>query len=68
MNKQRLIFLFFVGAVALNYPLLSIADTDQMLLGIPVLYLYLFVVWALLIGGCAAVVARMPDPSDSIDG
>jgi hypothetical protein len=57
-----------VGAVALNYPLLSIADTDQMLLGIPVLYLYLFVVWALLIGGCAAVVARMPDPSDSIDG
>lgn len=64
MNKQRLIFLFFVGVVALNYPLLSVADAEQMWLGIPTLYLYLFVVWALIIGGCAAVVERMPDTPD----
>ncbi len=68
MNKQRLLFLFFVGVLALNYPLLSIADTEQMLLGIPALYLYLFVVWALIIAGCAAVVERMPDPTDLSDG
>jgi hypothetical protein len=38
-----------VGAVALNYPILGLADTNTMVMGVPALYLYLFGVWALII-------------------
>ncbi len=36
-------FLFF------NYPLISIANQPKLFLGIPVLYLYLFVLWIAVI-------------------
>lgn len=32
-----------------NYPLLAVFDVDVRVLGVPVLWVYLFTVWALLI-------------------
>ncbi len=51
MNRrdQRLIALFLCGAVLLNYPLLSLFAGDGLLFGLPILAVYLFTIWALLI-------------------
>jgi hypothetical protein len=37
------------GLLLLNYPLLSLADHDVRILGVPLLWAYLFAVWALLV-------------------
>jgi CHASE2 domain-containing sensor protein len=47
--RELLVILCIAGLLALNYPLLSLADRLWLPLGIPLLYLYLFLVWLLLI-------------------
>ncbi|MBT8342356.1 MAG: hypothetical protein HKP58_00320 [Desulfatitalea sp.] len=49
MRSQRLVFLFMVGYLLLNYPLLFLFDVPQAIWGIPLLYGYIFLVWAMLI-------------------
>lgn len=56
---QRLIVLALAGTLALNYPLLSLFDEPEPVLGVPLLWLYLFVVWGLLIVLAAATLERM---------
>jgi hypothetical protein len=53
---ERLVALFIFGAVLFNPPFLSIFNRAAQLLGVPLLYLYLFVAWALLIALTALVV------------
>jgi hypothetical protein len=48
-RTPRLIALFLLGIVLLNYPLLSLFNQPLLICGIPLLYGYIFVVWALLI-------------------
>ena len=48
-KARRLIGIFLLGVVLFNYPVLSLFDREIFLSGIPILYLYLFGVWALLI-------------------
>jgi hypothetical protein len=48
-KARRLVGLFLLGAVLFNYPILSLVNRDGLLFGIPILYLYLFGVWAALI-------------------
>ena len=55
---QRLAAVFAFGALAFNYPLLTLVSSDDTLLGIPVLYLYLFVLWGLIIGVMAVIIER----------
>ena len=55
---QRLAALFLLGCLLFNYPLLAIFNVRATVLGIPLLYAYLFCAWALLIALVAAVVAR----------
>lgn len=50
IKGQRLAALFLLGFLLLNYPLLDLFAGPGHILGIPVLYAYVFVVWALLIG------------------
>jgi hypothetical protein len=54
----RLVALFLIGALLFNYPLIALFDRTVTAFGIPVLYLYVFCAWALLIGLFALVIER----------
>ena len=56
LTGQRLLALFFIGCLLLYFPLLSLFSTEGMVWGFPVLYVYLFLVWALLIALMALVI------------
>ncbi len=61
IKGQRLAALFLLGFLLFNYPLLTLFAGTSQILGIPVLYAYVFVVWALLIGLMALVVEKRND-------
>lgn len=46
---QRLVAMFIAGVLLLNYPLLSLFDRPLSLFGLPLLHVYLFLVWGGLI-------------------
>ena len=46
---KRLIAVFLLGLVAVNFPLLAVAEAGQTLFGLPPLFAYLFGIWAGLI-------------------
>lgn len=50
MTRARLVALFVLGLLLLNFPLLSLFSQAHLLAGLPVLYVYLYGVWALVIG------------------
>jgi len=63
MNKpyiktQRLAALFALGALLFNYPLLALFNRALVVAGVPLLYLYVFLAWALLITLLALVVEK----------
>ena len=53
---KRLIAVFLLGLVLLNFPLLAVVDAGDRLFGLPALFAYLFGAWALLIGCLALIV------------
>ncbi|MFD2271151.1 hypothetical protein ACFS07_08495 [Undibacterium arcticum] len=55
---QRLVALFVLGWLLFNYPLLALFNDAGTLFGIPLLFAYLFVVWALFIGLLAFIVEQ----------
>ena len=55
---KRLIAVFLLGSVLLNFPLLAVVETGQRVFGLPPLLLYLFGVWAGLIVLLALLVER----------
>jgi len=55
---ERLIVLLLIGLIAINYPILALFSKTVLWFGIPALYLYLFVFWALFIGLAAAVIEK----------
>ena len=61
LTGQRLIALFLLGLLLLNYPIFSLFAGATKLLGVPLLYVYVFLVWAFLIALMALVLER---PSD----
>ena len=61
IKGQRLAALFLLGFLLFNYPLLNLFAGPGQVLGIPVLYVYAFTVWALLIGLMAWVVEKRND-------
>ncbi|HHE74912.1 MAG: hypothetical protein DRH90_15425 [Deltaproteobacteria bacterium] len=48
-KNKRLISLFFLGCLLLNYPILSLFNVKIFVLGIPLLCLYIFSVWSALV-------------------
>jgi len=46
---QRLVAVFIAGVLLLNFPLLSLFDRPIILFGLPLLHVYLFLVWGALI-------------------
>lgn len=57
---ERLVALLIAGAVLLNFPLLSLLRGRDLVAGVPALYVYLFLVWALLPGATALVLRERP--------
>ena len=53
---QRLAALFLLGALLFNFPILQLFARDGTVLGVPLLYCYVFCAWAALIGLMAWVV------------
>ena len=58
MITQRLVSAFLLGCLLFSFPLLSLFNSDGKVLGIPVLYAYLFIAWGLLIALMALAVER----------
>lgn len=70
--NKRLVAIFLLGFTLLNYPLLSLFKPDVLIIGLPLLYVYVFGVWCLLIGLTALVMATAskgsPDDSENSRG
>jgi len=47
--NKRLVALFLLGCVLLNYPILSLFNLEILVFGLPLLYIYIFSIWCLLI-------------------
>ena len=58
LKGQRLVALFVLGCLLFNYPLLSLFNVAADVLGVPVLYAYIFAAWALLVALMALVIER----------
>ncbi len=58
MTNAWLVAVFLLGCLLLTYPLLSLFDRIQTWFGVPLLYLYLFVAWAILIAIMAIAAER----------
>lgn len=59
--RQRLSTLFIAGLLALFSPLVLRFEDFGHWLGIPALYIYLYLAWAAVIGAAAWIVSRSPD-------
>ncbi len=66
-TAERLVALLLAGGALLNFPLLSVLRDRGTIGGIPVLYAFLFLVWALLAGATALVLRERPAPPDADD-
>ncbi len=64
---RRLTGVFLLGWVLLNYPILSLFNRPTSFGGIPLLYVYMFASWVLIIG-LIAVIARSGRPPPGADG
>ena len=57
-KSERLVGLALLGLLLFNYPLLSLFSSEGSVLGIPVLYAYLFAAWTTVIALIALIVRR----------
>jgi hypothetical protein len=64
-TSERLVALFLLGVLLLFPPLLGVFNQPVRSFGVPLLFLYLFVIWAVLILLTAAVV-RSLGPDDEV--
>lgn len=49
-KNARLVVFFFIGVILLNYPILSLfSNKEGEIFGIPLLYAFVFITWAVLI-------------------
>jgi hypothetical protein len=55
MKGARLVALSVLGFLLFNYPMLALFNRGGTLFGVPVLYVYIFAIWAALIAAIALV-------------
>ena len=48
-KSMQLVGVFFLGCVLFNYPILTLFNIDAFVMELPLLYVYLFTGWAVLI-------------------
>jgi hypothetical protein len=56
--SSRLAAVGVLGFLLLNYPLLSLVDIPRLVFGIPLLWIYLYLVWGALIAVLALIVRK----------
>jgi hypothetical protein len=54
-KAPRFVALCMLGVVLFNFPVLALFNVDATVLGVPVLYAFIFAAWALLIALMALV-------------
>jgi hypothetical protein len=65
----RLLGVFFLGCLLFNYPIFSLVNKDILLFGLPLLYVYLFTIWGVLIAFVYWVVRKDAETdSDNLSG
>ena len=63
IKNKRLASLCILGWAVFNYPLLSLMNREEFVFGIPLLYLFLFLGWAVLILLMACITFFQPRAS-----
>jgi hypothetical protein len=63
LTGQRLVAIFLIGCVLFNYPLLYLFNAPTAVFGVPLLYVYVFLAWLLLIALMAYVIERRREKS-----
>ncbi|MBD5803272.1 hypothetical protein AZOA_27080 [Azoarcus sp. Aa7] len=58
IKAHRLAALVLLGSLLFNYPLLALFNHPALVGGVPILYVYVFAAWALLVGLLVLVVER----------
>lgn len=59
LGAERLVGLFLIGAIGFSPPVLTLFNKPLLVAGIPLLYLYLFVLWVLLVALAGIVVMQL---------
>jgi hypothetical protein len=59
LGAERLIGLFLIGAIGFSPPVLTLFNKPVLVAGIPLLYLYLFALWLLLVLLAGLVVTQL---------
>jgi hypothetical protein len=57
-KSHRFVALCMLGVLLFNYPILALFNVTGTVLGVPLLYAYIFVAWAALIAMMAYVASR----------
>lgn len=63
-TEQRLLMASLLFGLLLNYPILSIFNSNRLLFGLPQLYVYLFVTWGVLILLIYRIASNIQPPKD----
>lgn len=66
-KHQRLLGLFLLFLLLFNYPIISIVNRPVVVGGVPLLYLYLFGAWLIMIILLAWVVKRQINQKDGYE-
>jgi hypothetical protein len=61
VRNERLVALFLLGLLLFNYPLLALFNAPRIVLGVPLLYVYLFAAWVAVILVTVVVLHRTED-------
>jgi len=59
LGAERLIGLFLIGAIGFSPPVLTLFNKPLLVAGVPLLYLYLFALWLLLVVLAGLVVNQL---------
>jgi uncharacterized membrane protein len=65
VTGEGLFFLFLLGVFLFNPPLLSIFDLPLQVFGVPLLYIYLFSCWGVLLLLVAFIIERGGDTQEA---
>lgn len=58
MKNQRLIALFVLGCVLFNFPIIALFNQKILIQGVPLIYIYVLLVWGGFIALAALIVNR----------